>query len=385
MRILTAATRLDGIGGLERAQLEACRQLSDRGHRIDLLYTDGGNLEPSWDAIVDRKLRVGGYAFSRRGALRSGRHVLGVSAAVRRLLPDLVYVHHHRHTPGAVLGGRPIVCHMHLPPPERRSRQEAVALRRVRGFVAVSRFTAGQWSERLRVSPDRFAIVPNGVDVDNFRPADDQRRASIRRELGLPSDRFLILYAGRVDPEKGVEYALDALRVLSPDEFHLAIAGEPNPGSFGGDHQAARTYGESLRGDSADLPVTWLGRLGDVSHLLAAADLVVLPSLFADPLPLIVLETLASGTPIVASAVGGIPEMLSDPLDRGLVAPGDAAALASRIRSLRAWRCDTPELGEEGRRLVSQRYSLPLMGERINRAIEAALSATPAETVTAAE
>jgi glycosyltransferase involved in cell wall biosynthesis len=110
-----------------------------------------------------------------------------------------------------------------------------------------------------------------------------------------------------------------------------------------------------------------------MSGVLAAADLVVLPSRFPDPLPLLVLEALASGTPIVASAVGGIPEMLTGPFAANLVPAGDADALAARIRALRDWRTRTPELAELGRRHVETGFSLQRMGESVNATIEQAV------------
>lgn len=372
MRILTSANKLAAIGGLELAQLEACRQLHGRGHQIDLLYTENGDLSPRWAELAERRLRVQGYALFRGAPFSSLRSVAGAAAAVRRLAPAVVYIHHQHHSPSAVLGGRPVVCHLHLPPHPRRSLQDEVALRRCRRLIAVSRFTAGQWSERLGLPIDSFSVVANGVDPARFSPADGDERAQIRTGLGLPRDRFLIVFAGRVDPEKGVDRALDAMRLLDPGAFHLAIAGEANPGSFGGDAGAARAYAEDLRSRYADAAVTWLGRLPDVASLLSAADVVILPSRFPDPLPLIVLETLASGTPIIASAVGGIPEMLSGPLAANLVQSGEPAEFAARLQTLRDWRSTQPELGRRGREHVERNFTLREMGDGINQAVEAA-------------
>jgi glycosyltransferase involved in cell wall biosynthesis len=373
VRILTTASRLDGIGGLERAQLEACRQLRARGHRIDLLYIEPGDLSSEWDDIAERRLRVDGYSLFRGQPVGSLRSVGGVVRAIRRLAPDLVYAHHHHQTLGPALARTPLVCHMHLPPPDSRSLQDDFALRRSRGLISVSGFTAGQWSESLGVPIDRFAVVANGVDLGRFAPADAAQREAVRASLGLPTDRFLILYAGRVDPDKGVDRALEAMNLLEPSEYHLAVAGDANPGSFGGDAAAAETYADELRGRYGGAAVTWLGRLKDVSALLAAADAVVLPSLFPDPLPLIVLETLASGTPIVASAVGGIPEMLTGPLAANLVESSEPGAFAERLREIRHWRTRNPELATIGREHVERNYTLRRMGDRIDEALEHAL------------
>lgn len=370
LRVLTAAGRLAAIGGLERAQLEACRQLHERGHRIDLLYEERGDLYPEWAQIAKCGIRVDGYALRRDALLRSARSVATVAVAVRRMAPDLVYVHHQHETPSAVVGGKPVVCHLHLPPPPRRSAQEDLGLRRARRLIAVSQFTASQWSESLQIPPERFAIVHNGVDLARFAPAGEPRRHDVRRAHGLPIDRFLVIYAGRIDPDKGVDRALETARLLDPGHHHLAVAGDPNPGSFRGDAEAARSYADDLRARFKDAPVTWLGRLEDVSALIASSDAAILPSRFDEPFGLAVLETLASGIPIVASAAGGIPEIMSGELAANLVASGEPSEYAQRVRELRHWRTADPDLGQRGRAQVASNFTLRRMGDELNDALD---------------
>jgi glycosyltransferase involved in cell wall biosynthesis len=183
-----------------------------------------------------------------------------------------------------------------------------------------------------------------------------------------------VLYAGRVDPDKGVDRALEAATRLDPHEYHLALAGEANPGSFRGDASAARSYADGLRTRYAHAPVTWLGRLEDISALLAASDAVILPSRFDEPFGLVVLETLASGIPIVASAAGGIPEILTGALAANLVASGEPSAFAQRLRELRDWRTTDPELGRRGREHVVRNFALERMGDALNDTLERALT-----------
>lgn len=369
MRILTVAEDLDAQGGLERVQLQACRELRARGHTIDLMYTRPGDLAAEWDRIVDEKVCVRGYRLARDSPGATGAATLDTARVIRRLEPDVVYLHNPYHAPGVALSGRPSVCHLHLPAPAQPSKQDMLGLRRISAFISVSRFTAEQWRAHLDRDVDNFAVVPNGVDTDRFRPSSDSERRSLRASMGLPVDRFLVVYAGRVVPDKGVDCALEALRLLPPEEYHLAVAGTSNPASFGGSIAAATAYGRELRSRYADVPASWLGHLNDVSALVAAADVMVLPSRWPDPFPLIVLETLASGTPIVASAVGGIVEMLTGPLARNLVAPDDPRELAERLRSLYGWRTTDPELGLLGRRHVQETYTLNEMGNRLDEAI----------------
>jgi glycosyltransferase involved in cell wall biosynthesis len=369
MQILTAAEDLDAQGGLERAQLQACRELRARGHRIDLLYTQPGDLGREWDLIVDRKVRVRGYRLSRHSPFATGAAVFDAAGAARRLAPDMVYLHNPYHAPSIALSGRPSVCHLHLPALAEPSKQDMFGLRRVSAFISVSRFTAEQWRAHLGRDIENFAIVPNGVDVDRFRPSNDRDRRLLRASMGLPVDRFLVVYAGRIVPEKGVDCALEAMRLLPPEEYHLAVAGTSNAASFRSSTVAANAYGRELRSRYGDVPASWLGHLNDVSQLVAAADVLVLPSRWPEPFGLTVLEALASGTPVVASAVGGIVELLTGAPAANLVPPEDPRALAERLRSLHGWRTKTPELGPLGRRHAETHYTLDQMGNRLNETI----------------
>jgi glycosyltransferase involved in cell wall biosynthesis len=333
------------------------------------MYTRPGDLIGEWDLIVDRKVQVRGYRLSRDNPFATGAGVLDAAIAVRRLAPDMVYLHNPYHAPAIALSGRPSVCHLHLPGPAQPSRQDMLALRRMRAFISVSRCTAEQWRTHFGRDVDNFAVVPNGVDVDRFRPSDDSDRRRLRASMGLPVDRFLVVYAGRIVPDKGVDSALEAMRLLPPEEYHLVIAGAANAASFNGSATAAEAYGNELRSRYGDVAASWLGHLDDVSQLVGAADAMVLPSRWPDPFPLIVLETLASATPIVASAVGGIVEMLTGPLATNLVPPDDPRALAERLRSLHGWRTRTPELGLLGRRHVEANFTLIQMGDRLSDTI----------------
>ena len=112
-----------------------------------------------------------------------------------------------------------------------------------------------------------------------------------------------------------------------------------------------------LRRESSGMRVTWLDRRLDVTSLLAAADLVVLPSLVFETQGMVLIEAMSCGTPAVASAVGGLPETLVAFPDH-LVPPGDAAALAEAIDRLVGWRRHSPTLGNDSRRWVVDHLAL---------------------------
>lgn len=372
LRILTLATALDSLGGLERAQLQACEQLRAHGHEVALMYTGEGALSTSWASVASRRVRVGGYGLHRRRPLTTSRTLASTLVAIRSLRPDVIYAHHHRHALAAALARRPSVCHLHLPPPRSRSRQEAFALRRMTRLVAVSAFTARQWTQHLQLDRRRVDVVPNAVDADRFAPAEPERRRELRRALGLPADRFLVAYAARIAPDKGIDLALEASARLPAERFHLAVAGAPNPADFAGDEAAGAAYERELRRRFAAAPVSWLGRLPGSERLLAAADAVVLPSRFPDPMPLLVLESLACGTPVVAAAVGGIPELLTGGLASLLVAPGDCEQIVDRLRRLHADPSGTRSLGLAGRRHVEAEHRPARLGDMVAEQVEAA-------------
>ena len=104
--------------------------------------------------------------------------------------------------------------------------------------------------------------------------------------------------------------------------------------------------------------VMWLGQRADMPDLYAAADVVVVPSTWPEPLARSLLEAMACGRPVLASAVGGLPEVLTPPLDRLLVRPGDPHALAAAIDGMRDWHWEEPDLGAQCRQAVLDRFTL---------------------------
>lgn len=193
------------------------------------------------------------------------------------------------------------------------------ALPRAARVVAVSRALA-EAAERLGVSPARIEVVGNGVDPDLFHPAD---RARARAELGLPSDGKLLLYVGRLERGKGVLDLLSAFARMAPahPDFRLALVGE----GAAGDECRRRA---AMLG--AQVLVAGARPLAEVPRWMAASDLVTLPS-WNEGSPNAVLEALSCGRPVVASRVGGVPELIDSPSLGELVPARDPAALAEAL------------------------------------------------------
>jgi len=181
-----------------------------------------------------------------------------------------------------------------------------------RGVIGVSRALERRLRRWVRTAP--VAFVPNGLPAPP--PVDAAERAEARRRLGVGPQAYCIAVIGRLSIEKGHRVLFEAMR-SSPAT--LLIAGDG-------------PLREQLRAAAAGIDARFLGYRDDVREVLAAADVIALPSL-TEGLPLVALEALAVGSCLVASAVGELPELLADGAGV-LVPPRDPAALSEALRKL---------------------------------------------------
>ncbi|MGH9066015.1 MAG: glycosyltransferase, partial [Acidimicrobiales bacterium] len=149
MRILVVANQVASVGGLERCQLEISRELARRGHGIDLLHVQTGDLLGEWMSFATSTQQVRPFVLDRRALLASPGQLLSAVRAGRRPRPDIVYVHRYQ---DALLGGlvarslgHRAVCHLHLPPPKSPSLQVTLGMRQMALCIAVSTHTAESW------------------------------------------------------------------------------------------------------------------------------------------------------------------------------------------------------------------------------------------------
>lgn len=210
-----------------------------------------------------------------------------------------------------------------------------------------------------RTVPPRYyrkvRIVPNAVekrayDINPFIVAGWKRRLNL-------SARPVLVCVGRLSPEKGHKVLLEAARALavSGQEFQLLIIGD-------GPERSAL---ERLR-DRLELKdrVMFLGQRKDMDMVYAASDILVLPS-FKEGMPNVILEAMANGVAIVATRVGGVPEMVRDGKEALLVPPGDAHALRFALERMLRFPERRRELGHGGKRALFPRFSVARRVERI--------------------
>lgn len=354
MNIATVVSgSLSSPAGAERCHFALCQELAERGNSVAAILGGEGGIVDQWRDFADHTTLAPRQVTDRKislGALSEGLEVLLRSRSWR---PDCVYVSHPSDiaivAPLSLIHRTPIVCHLHLPYFGNSSPLFRVSMSLVERFVAVSHATADSW--RTAPSADkRLTVVHNGVDTTAFRPASATERRSLRAKLHLSSDARVILYAGRIRRGKGLHVLIDSIRQLVARgvDCQLVVAG----------YADERDYEQAIRRSAATLPVSWIGWSADPVDIYRAADLVVLPSIWPEPISLVLLEGLASGVPVIASKVGGIPEVLAGDLSSLLVPPGSVEALSSRLVELLEWRGINPGLGTLVRRRIEDSFSL---------------------------
>jgi len=211
------------------------------------------------------------------------------------------------------------------------------------------------------VGPERLSVVPGGVDVDLFAPNRGERL--LANQYGLEG-RFTAISVGRIIPTKGFDTVLEGVRKLADevgrDRIRLLIVGSP---SELWDHgPQTNPYFSMLKeyvaSNRLDNVVTFTGPLPHrvLAQLLPLADVFVLGSR-AEGMGFVILEAMASGVPVVASHVGGIPEIVDDN-EVGFTFPaGDSAELKERLLRLYRDESQRKEMGARARRVAMERYS----------------------------
>lgn len=371
--ILQVITRLVR-GGAARSLLATLRALHARG--VPVVLASGPQTGPEggfWDEAraCPFPVHLVPDLVRRESPLQDWRGFWQLVALTRRVRPALV----HTHTSKAGIlgraaawwvGVRPIVHSNRglifgatgIPNVSGRPVAQAVflALERLaaRATDAVTALSAGEATRLVELGmarPGTAHVHPSPVDLSRFRLADAGTRAAARAACGLDPGTPVAIAVGRLTGEKGHAVLVSAwatVRARLPDAVCLIVGdGAEAPG---------------LRA-AAGPGVRFLGSREDVEAVLPAADLLVQPSLYEGQ-GVALLEAFATGLPVVASRVGGIPEVVTDGVDGDLVPPGDAPALADAVVALLTDAGRRATLAAAGRRTAA-RYAPEVAAERL--------------------
>ncbi|MFN2486947.1 MAG: glycosyltransferase [Acidimicrobiia bacterium] len=219
--------------------------------------------------------------------------------------------------------------------------------------------------EVLELPGPRVEVVTNGVSVSVARHEIDE----VRKELDLSPGEHLVVHVGNIRPHKGHAHLVETARWLadqSKDIQLVSVGGEKYPGDLARIRTLARDRG-------VEKTIRFLGRREEARAFLAAADLVVNPSDF-EGLPVVLLEAMALGRPVVATAVGGVPGLIEDGVTGLLIPPADPPRLGQAILRLTSDPRLAADLGAAGRAVVAERYGLGRMVSAFEDIYERVLS-----------
>ncbi len=370
LRVLTLVDRLGTSGGGERLAMEITRRLDRK--RFERFYcvsrwdeTSAVNDHQAQTVadLRDAGVTVMGLARRSSAAVWAWRPLVSL---LREREIDIVHSHKFGSNVWAAvlapLARVPVlVAHEHTwsfeGQPTRRALDRHLIARVSSAFLAVSEEDRRKMIDVERIDPSVVQVIPNGIDA---LPVGD--RAKTRAELGVTDDDPVVGAVAVLRPQKGLEVLVRAVAELAPrfPRLRLVVAGEgPERGRL---EALASELGISDR-------ATLLGLRSDVPDLLAAFDLAASSSWFEGS-PLAMLEYMDAALPIVATAVGGVPDLIEDGRDGLLVEPGDAGALADAIAGLLSERERARAMGEQARRRRREEFDLTTTVRRLEALYE---------------
>jgi len=239
---------------------------------------------------------------------------------------------------------------------------ERVAARWCNGMIFISKSLL-DWAERERIGPGiPRAVIFSGIDVDAFRSADGK---GFRRQWNIPPDRLVVGMVSKLWKGKGHEILLDAWKATLRD---IRIAPEPLLLIVGEGHLEAKLK-RRVSSLGLDASVQFTRFQWDIPAVTAAIDIAVLPSLF-EGMGRVVLEAMVSGKAVIASNVGGIPDLVRHGENGLLVRPGDRESLKKALVDLLSNAELRTRLGEKGFAGFRPEYRASYMVEQIHRFYE---------------
>jgi glycosyltransferase involved in cell wall biosynthesis len=346
VRVLHVITSL-GIGGAERLVLAAARGLPrDRFEQAICCLEERGARAREAEAAG-----VPVYSVDSFPGLRHPLAFARLVRIVRRVRPTIV----HTHLQSANLYGRlaarlaavPIVIatehNVYAAKPRRYVLVERMLARGTDAIVAVSVEVQRFLGRQLRVAPSAIRVVHNGVALE---PPSEAGASELRARLAVGPGGVRLATVASLTPKKGLDVLVCALA-------RLKAAGVDCAAALAGEGAERRRIEASIARLGLADRVHLLGAVVNVADVLGAADLFVLPSR-VEGLPLALLEAMAAGKPVIATAVGGVPEVVESNVNGVLVPPNDEAALADAIAALARSPEERARLGDAARRTIER-------------------------------
>jgi glycosyltransferase involved in cell wall biosynthesis len=360
-----------GLLGPEHLILTLAGELRQRGIRVVLANIWDGR--PRRIELHDEACRRGIESYVlRQGWGTDPRVCLRLLNLVRDILPDVLYTHDPKSELSALLATRlrptPLIggyygrLAIHS---WRIKAQEATSSISFRFFGRVLANSEAQAREleEWHLPAARVTVLPSFVDTRAVQSPSPAQVAAARKALGVPSTRPVLTTVARLSAQKGHIYMLRALRDIRqvvPNVLYLVVGDAE--ADWHGEGMRQRLEREVVELGLTDA-VQFLGQRDDLATILHATDVLVSPSL-REGMSVILLDAMSAGLPIVATTVGGSPEVVCDGRTGMLVPPADAAALTRALSGLLVDADRRRALGAAGRRRVEERFATRVAADR---------------------
>jgi glycosyltransferase involved in cell wall biosynthesis len=352
------------VGGAERQIQQLAPRLQERGFDVCVItrHEKGLSRLETIDGVTVYRLVCPGPK-----ALAAIFYIWSAIRLLSKLRPDLVHAHEILSPASAALlskyfYGWPVLVKIlrgglrgDIHKLRRRpfwTQRFRILCKGVDSFIVISR-EIDQELTTLGVPSAKRAYVPNGVDTDLFGPLQDGEKNRLRADLQLPADAPLVVYLGRLTAEKRVDHLLNIwpdIRVAFPCAELLIVGTGP-------EESRLRAQGGSMAG------VRFPGQVNDSRRYLQAADVFVLPSA-TEGLSNSLLEALSVGLPVLATSVGGTPDVITDGKSGYLIPPDDLPALKAGLITLLSDPSLRARLGNGGRQRIMD-FSLDSVATRL--------------------
>jgi L-malate glycosyltransferase len=356
MRILQI-TSARALGGGEMHLIALAKGLRERGHEVHVALSTRSPLRPALDTIPDENIVM----LPLRNALDAAS-ARELARLVRDRQIEVIHAHMARDYPLAAYASRRnrsarlvITRHVMFP----MSRLHAVTMSNVARVIAVSEAVAAKLREQELFASEKIVVVRNGIDVDRFiRARRESERAEFCRRLQIPPDRLLVGAVGEITKLKGHEDFVRAAAQIAAKvpRSHFIIAGE--------DHSRAKEHEASLKQLIQNVGlidrVQRFGWLDNLAELYCILDVFVSAS-HSESFGLAIVEAMASGTAVVATATDGAREIIDDGINGRIVPIGNAEAMAAVVIELLENEDVRKKLGNAGQSRAHDQFSVERM------------------------
>lgn len=237
---------------------------------------------------------------------------------------------------------------------------DRLVMRRMDCVVSVSEAQAVK-VRRAGVRPERVVVIRNALRTAPLAPRDPACREELQKLFTSPRQRIVVA-AGRLSPEKGFDGLVNAAALVARQDPTIGFV-------VFGDGPLRQELARQIAARELEGSFVLAGFRGDVERYLPACDLAVLSS-HREGLPVAVLEGMAAGLPVVATAVGGVPEVIDDGVHGYLVPPADPTALARRILDVLGDEASRQKMGQRGRARIESEFTFAIQAEAYTHLFE---------------